>query len=221
MNVTTLKVRDLNEAWWRCIREVLTHGYEYTIDRGSYAGQKRKEFDFMVCQIEYPGTRPLVPVVPEGVPSPTSMEYVEGEYLTYLMTNVKQENELYTYGQDIEEPFLEICRIYRDAGFETNQMTMSIGNSDSIFLEHSQCLRLIDTRVRYGKLHYIVYFRSWDLWGGFPVNLAAIQLMKEMMADAIGVEDGELIAMSKGLHLYDHSFETGKLVAGLTEELRV
>lgn len=215
MNITSLKVRDLNEAWWKCIRELLLHGYEYTIDKGSYEGQKRKEFDLMVCQIEYPNTRPLVPIVPEGIPPPADMNYVEKDYLPYLMLNVKSKNELYTYGQDIESQFFEICERYKKYGFETNQLTMSIGSRDSVFLEHSQCLRLIDTRVRYGKLHYVVYFRSWDLWGGFPVNLAGIQLMKEQMAKEIGVDDGELIAISKGLHLYDHQWEVGKVVARL------
>lgn len=215
MNIVSLKVRDLNEAWWKCIRELLLHGYEYTIDKGSYEGQKRKEFDLMVCQIEYPNTRPLVPIVPEGIPPPADMNYVEKEYLPYLMLNVKAKNELYTYGQDIEPQFFEICERYKKYGFETNQLTMSIGSRDSVFLEHSQCLRLIDTRVRYGKLHYVIYFRSWDLWGGFPVNLAGIQLMKEQMAIEIGVGDGELIAISKGLHLYDHQWEVGKVVARL------
>ncbi len=215
MNITSLKVRDLNEAWWKCISEVLTHGREYVIDKGSFEGQKRKEFDLMVCQIEYPSTRPLVPVVPEGVPPPTSLDYIEKDYLPYLMVNVKADNELYTYGQDIEPQFFEICRRYKEFGFDTNQLCMTIGNKDSIFLEHSQCLRVIDTRVMDGKLNYIVYFRSWDLWGGFPVNLAGIQLMKETMAKEIGVEDGELIAISKGLHLYDHQWELGKIVAGL------
>ena len=217
MKITTLKVRDLNEAWWKCIREVLLHGYEYTIDRGSYAGGKRKEFDLIVCQIEYPGTRPLVPIVAEGVPQPTSMEYVENEYLPYLMTSFKKENEQYVYGEDIAPQYDEICKIYKNDGYNTNQATMSIGSKESIKLSDPQCLRLIDTRIRYGKLHYVVYFRSWDLWGGFPANLAAIQLMKEMMAREIDVEDGELIAISKGLHLYDHQWEVGKIVAGIKE----
>jgi hypothetical protein len=67
----------------------------------------------------------------------------------------------------------------------------------------------------YGKLHYIVYFRSWDLYTGWPSNLAAIQLMKEAMADQIGVEDGELIAISKGLHLYSHNWKLAELIVGV------
>jgi len=75
------------------------------------------------------------------------------------------------------------------------------------------CLRSIDTRISEGKLHFQVYFRSWDLWNGFPANLGAIQLLKEYMAGQIGVEDGEIIVSSKGLHLYDYIWELAKLRA--------
>jgi thymidylate synthase len=87
---------------------------------------------------------------------------------------------------------------------------MAVGNAASIFLDDPQCLRGIDTRIRYGKLHFIPYFRSWDLWAGFPSNLAAIQLVKEYMAREIGVEDGEIIVASKGLHLYDYCWDLAK-----------
>ena len=106
----------------------------------------------------------------------------------------------------------EKIKMYREDGYGTNQACMSVGNRHSIYLEHSQCLRLIDTRVSNGKLHFIVYFRSWDLWGGFPANLAAIQILKEYVASEIGVEDGELVASSKGLHLYDHCWELAESV---------
>ena len=32
------------------------------------------------------------------------------------------------------------------------------------------------------------------------------------MAGEIGVEDGELVAMSKGLHLYEYAWELAKVV---------
>ncbi len=97
--------------------------------------------------------------------------------------------------------------MYREEGYNTNQAYMAVGNASSILLEDPQCLRGIDTRVRYGKLHFMLYFRSWDLWAGFPSNLAGIQLLKEYMAKEIGVEDGEMIASSKGMHLYDYCWD--------------
>ena len=33
------------------------------------------------------------------------------------------------------------------------------------------------------------------------------------MAGEIGVEDGEMIATSKGLHIYDHCFDVAKIRA--------
>ena len=49
-----------------------------------------KRLDLAVVQVKYPGTRPLVPDVPQGVPPPSTMEYVES-YLPYLMTAHKKE----------------------------------------------------------------------------------------------------------------------------------
>lgn len=214
MNITTIQARDLPDAWFQCVRAVLKTGYEYVIDRGSYAGQKRKEFDFVMVEVLYPSSRPMIPDVPQGVPPPTTMEYVEG-YLPYLMVGEKKEKEDYTYGIDLEKQIPEVIKIYGQDGYNTNQAYMAVGNAESLFLKDPQCLRGIDTRIRYGKLHFYVYFRSWDLWAGFPANLAAIQLIKEYMAKEIGVKDGELIATSKGLHLYDYSWDIAKTAVHL------
>lgn len=199
------------EAWFLCLAKTLNEGFEYKIDRGSYAGQRRKELDMVVIHIAFPGARPLIPDVPQGVPPPTTMEYIES-YLPYLMTAHKKEGEQYTYGQYLEKQIAKVIEMYKRDGINTNQAYMAVGNENSIDLPDPPCLRMIDTRIRGGKLNFVVYFRSWDLWAGFPSNLAAIQLLKEYMASEIGVEDGELVAMSKGLHIYDYAWELAKAV---------
>ena len=214
VKIWLIEARDLSEAWFLCLRKTLNEGDEYKIERGSYAGQRRKELDFVVIQVRNPGTRPLIPTVPQGVPPPTSMEYVE-RYLPYLMTAHKAEEEQYTYGQYLERQIAEVIRMYKADGYNTNQAFMAVGDSQSIFLSDPPCLRGIDTRIRDNKLHFMVYFRSWDLWAGFPSNLAAIQLLKEYMAGEIGVNDGELIASSKGLHLYEYAWELARTAAGM------
>ena len=212
LDIALIEARDLSEAWFLCLRKVLTDGYGYTIERGSYAGQQRKELNMAVVQIKNPAARPLTPDVPPGVPAPSTMEYVES-YLPYLMTSQRAEGEQYTYGQYLESQIAEVIRMYKEDGFNTNQAYMAVGDARSVFLADPPCLRGIDTRVRYGKLHFIAYFRSWDLWAGFPSNLAAMQLLKEYMGQEIGVEDGEIIAISKGMHLYDYSWELARTVA--------
>ena len=212
MQITQIEARDLPEAWFLCLRKTLTQGREYTIERGSNVGHRRKELDFIVLQVKHPGRRPLTPDVPQGVPPPSSMEYVEN-YLQYLITSLKADNEQYTYGEDLAQQIPELIRIYKEGGHNTNQGFMAVGSRDSIKLSDPPCLRGIDTRIKDGKLHFILYFRSWDLWAGFPSNLAGIQLMKEYVASEIGVADGEIIALSKGLHLYDYTWELAKAAA--------
>jgi thymidylate synthase len=211
LNISVITARDLSEAWFLCLCKALQEGHDYKIDRGSYAGQRRKELDLAVVQILYPATRPLVPDVPQGIPAPSTMEYVEN-YLPYLMTSARKEGEQYTYGQYLEKQIEEVIKMYKRDGFNTNQAYMAVGNENSINLPDPPCLRMIDTRIRNGKLSFVVYFRSWDLWAGFPSNLAAIQLLKEYMASEIGVEDGEITAMSKGLHIYEYAWDLAKAV---------
>lgn len=225
---------DLDDAWFQSLSQILEHGHVYTITRGSYEGQKRLEFDFVSVRIKKPAHQ-IIPIIPEGmnIPAPTDMDYIQG-YLSYLLTGTKTETEDYTYGERLVAPKVklkrkvdgkemtqempldvnqveEVIKLYKEKGPGTNQATMEIGMPSDIKLLDPPCLRIIDTRVRYGKLHFILYFRSWDLWGGFPSNLGGLQLVKQYMAEEIGVGDGEIIALSKGLHLYDYAWDLAKL----------
>jgi thymidylate synthase len=210
MDLTLIEAHTIGDAWFQCLQKALLEGRTYLIEQGSFEGTHRKEIPLVAIIIRNPGIRPLRPDVPMGVPAPTTDENIE-EYMSYLMTATKQEHEEYTYGEDLAEQIDEVIRRYK-LGFDTNQMCMTIGNRDSIYLEDPPCLRVLDTRVQDGCLHFILYFRSWDLWGGFPTNLGGLQLLKEYMAKEIGVNDGRLIAFSKGLHLYEHCWDLAKMV---------
>ena len=215
LNPQVIEARDLLDAWFQCLDLILDQGHTYVITRGSYKGQKRLELDYITIHIKYPNSRPLLPDIPHslGIPNPVSEEYLK-EYLPYLMTSVKNPNEEYTYGQYLEHQIDQIIKMYKNDGYNTNQAYMTIGDDKSIYLKDPPCLRGIDTRIDNNKLHFFVYFRSNDLWNGFPANLAAIQLLKEYMALNIGVEDGEIIYSSKGLHIYDYIWELAEIRTG-------
>jgi len=212
LKIINIEARDIPDAWFSSVYDILENGHRYVIDRGSFQGQERLEFDYVTVHIKYPGTRPLIPDIPAGmgIPNPVADGYIE-DYLPYLMTCDKRPNEDYTYGQYLESQITKVIDMYKKDGYGTNQAYMTVGDEKSLDLVDPPCLRGIDTRIRYGKLHFMVYFRSWDLWNGFPANLGAIQLLKEYMAMEIGVEDGEIIAASKGLHLYDYIWELAHL----------
>lgn len=270
LNIVNIEAVDINDAWFQCVRKCVEVGHEYIITRGSYAGQKRKEFDFVAGVIKKPGNRPLNILIPEGssLPAPNDAAYIETYFAEYLGSDTKKPNEDYTYGErlnnprvrsideilakDVAElgispekeaafkeklreitlgisPFKEVVKMYINQGFGTNQATMEIAMPSDILLKDPPCLRLIDTRIRYGKLHFMVYFRSWDLVGGFPSNLGGIQLLKELMVQEINdgleaagkkekIEDGVIIFSSKGLHIYDHQWEYANLRIGKSEK---
>jgi thymidylate synthase len=100
---------------------------------------------------------------------------------------------------------------YKKHGHRNNQMVLQVGHPSDLTLVDPPCLRSIDTRIQDGALIFVVYFRSWDLWGGMPANLAGIQNLKEYMSGEIGVDDGEMIVESKGLHLYGYAEQLAKL----------
>lgn len=210
--------------------------------------QFRRELDYVTVHITHPHVRPLLPEIPPGLgipdPVPEGMDYVE-RYLPYLMTDEIKKDEQYTYGSrlfgwvpsglpdqpmgcQVEEVIAKFKR-----GFANNQACMTIAQPSDIHLTDPPCLRQIDCRIfpkteesrtkAYGELdeeqlHFFVYFRSWDLWGGFPPNLAAVVHLQEYMAGEIGVEPGELICSSKGLHLYDMYWELARIRLGEKDE---
>jgi thymidylate synthase len=252
LNLQKIEATNLNDAWFQTLFRMLEEGSVFKIDRGSYAGQKRLEFDWITIHIKHPGVRPLLPQIEahHGIPNPVADDYLD-EYLPYLMTSELKSGESYTYGQRLTrenigtqwkafykvgafkdiliqdeiwndrniiisdwEDYLSQIELmiwtYKNKGHRNNQMILQVAKPTDMLLQDPPCLRHIDTRIQDGKLHFYPYFRSWYLWGGFPANLAGIQMLKEYCAGEIGVDDGEMIATSKGLHIYDYSFDLAK-----------
>lgn len=245
-----IKARDLGDAWFQSVYNIIELGDLYTIDRGSYEGHTRIEFDYVTVQIKHPDARPLLPKIEPhfGIPDPVAPDYLD-DYLPYLMTGELKEGEAYTYGQRLtkypvpypvfkynkhpwnnilvnemdalrDEGIIQLKAdgwvlnqielliwTYKNKGYRNNQMVLQVAHPSDMLLQDPPCLRHIDTRIQNNKLHFIVYFRSWDLWSGFPANLGGIQLLKEYIGSCIGVDDGEIIASSKGLHIYGYSLE--------------
>jgi len=258
MKISQIDSRDLPDLWFQAIYNIIDSGRKFRIDRGSYAGQERLEYDFFIGHVKYPGTKPQLPDIPTscGIPNPVEEEYIIGgdnyqrSYIEYIMTSHKEPGESYTYGERLtkapitgdkriwwdqgnieiidkrdvdgkivyeENGTLYLNQIewvidtYKKFGERNNQLVLQVAHPSDLTLKDPPCLRSIDTKIQDGKLHFFVYFRSWDLWGGLPANLAGIQFLKEYMSGEIGVGDGEMLVKSKGLHLYGYAEDLAKL----------
>jgi len=258
-NIIHIEATNLPDLWHQTLYKAIEFGRDFKIDQGSFAGQVRKEFDFVVLRSKCPGTGELLPKLNPALnlDDPVADGYLD-DYMPYLMTGEEKEGEAYTYGQRlcaqalsefnyIRDPNIVIqdnfnrtdvmflnpknmemylnqmelmIWTYKNKGYRNNQMCLQVAQPTDMMLKDPPCLRHIDTRIQDGKLNFYPYFRSWDLWGGLPANLAAIEIMRQYCASAIGLEtgDGEIIATSKGLHLYDYVFKIAELVRGKSVE---
>jgi thymidylate synthase len=237
LHIAHINATTIPDAWFQCIWEIIDHGFTYEIQHGSYVGDKRLEMDFVTVYISHPQVRPLEPDIPAhyGIPNPVEQGYIE-QYLPYLMTDAREPGEDYTYGQrivagqviddssDAESISIRVInqiehfiRLLRKTP-NTNQAILQVGQPSDCLLSDPPCLRHIDMRIRNGRLLFYPYFRSWDLWGGFPANLGGIVHLQEYMAGEIGVEPGPFICSSKGLHLYKYVWELARLRTGKRSE---
>lgn len=249
---------DIQDLWFQSLRKILEEGREFIVDRGSYEGQTRLEFDFFIGLVKRPGSGGLLPEIPDHfkIPNPVDRDYIFGgpdydrSYIEYLMSARKEPGEAYTYGErlvkaellgnilelwqsdshivrypDLKDrsvvfkkdgrPILNqiewVINQFKNHGHRNNQLVLQVAQPSDLVLVDPPCLRHIDCRIQDNRLIFFIYFRSWDLWGGLPANLAGIQQLKEYMAAEIGVDDGEMLVQSKGLHLYGYATELAKI----------
>lgn len=217
MKITLVQAIDIPDAWFQCIKAINETGYRYKNEMGSYVGETRVEFDSISVLIEKPYAEPydlMLPQIPAhlNIPNPVESGYVE-QYMPYLMTDHKEKNEEYTYGSRIEIQYKYWIEIFKRL-HRTNQAILQVADPYDFLLDDQPCLRHIDMKIKDGILHFYPYFRSWDLWSGFPANLAGIAVLQKYMADEIGVKSGSILAISKGLHIYGYVEELAKLRLG-------
>jgi thymidylate synthase len=98
-----------------------TYAREYMVQLGSFQNQQvRREFHDVTLHLSNPSSsradlntsRGLLPHIPETlkdlVTPPADSDYVDTEYLSYLLTGLKQPTEDYTYGERFQWPTLRL-----------------------------------------------------------------------------------------------------------------
>jgi thymidylate synthase len=225
-----LKAKTISDAWFQLIYNLFDHSYTQKIQRGSFEKEQyRLQFPGMAVYIEHPG-EDIVPHIPQalGIPSPTTMEYIENYFANYLMDPALSENETYKYASRIHYPMprggsqLErAVEMLRETPL-TNQAVVEIATPEDYDVCYGKdekldppCLRLLDFKAvpEDGGLVLTVscYFRSWDLWAGFPSNLGGIELLKQYVASETGLKSGPMYAYSAGAHIYGYQEEIARL----------
>lgn len=225
-----LTAKTISDAWFQLIFNLFDKAYSQDIQKGSFENEQyRLQYPGIAVYIEHPSCD-IVPTIPPslGIPAPTTMEYIEDYFANYLMNPELGENETYTYASRIQHrmpeggsQFERVVDMLRATPL-TNQAVIEIATPEDLDLCYGKdgkldppCLRLLDFKTIPTDdalvLTVSVYFRSWDLWAGFPTNLGGIELLKQFVASEASLKNGPLYAYSAGAHIYGYQEEIARL----------
>jgi len=225
-----LIAKTIPDAWFQLIYNIFDNAYAQKIQKGSFENEQyRLQYPGIAVYIEHP-YYDMVPTIPpgSGIPAPTTIEYIEDYFANYLMNPELSENETYKYASRIQNRMpkggtqLErVIDIIRNTPL-TNQAVIEVATPDDLDLCYGKdgkldppCLRLLDFKVIPAgdelALTVSAYFRSWDLWAGFPTNLGGIELLKQFIASEAGLKNGSIYAYSAGAHIYGYQEEIVRL----------
>jgi len=225
---TYITAKTISDAWFQLLYNIFDRGYIQDIQRGSFEKEQyRIQYPGIAVFIEHPDMD-IVPTIPAhlGIPAPTTMEYIEDYFANYLMNPEDvEENETYKYASRIHIPMPEggtqlgrVIGILKKTPF-TNQAVVEVGSMYDLDVCYGNdgkfdppCLRLLDFKVLPGLILTVTaYFRSWDLWAGFPTNLGGIELLKQYVAQETGLQNGPMYAYSAGAHIYGYQKEIARI----------
>jgi thymidylate synthase len=225
-----LIAKTISDAWFQLIYNLFDKAYRQKIQKGSFENEQyRLQYPGIAVHIEHPHCD-MVPSIPPalGIPAPTTMEYIEDYFANYLMNPELAENETYTYASRIQHGMLNggtqlerVIGMLRDTPL-TNQAVVEIATPDDLDICYGKdgkldppCLRLLDFKAVPSAdslvLTVSAYFRSWDLWAGFPTNLGGIELLKQLVASEANLKNGPMYAYSAGAHIYGYQEEIARI----------
>ena len=157
-----LSAKTISDAWFQLIYNLFDKTYSQKIQKGSFENEQyRLQYPGIAVFIEHP-YYDMVPAIPPGlgIPSPTTMEYIEDYFAHYLMNPELAENETYTYASRIQHSMpkggtqLErVVDMLRETPL-TNQAVIEIATPEDLDVCYGKdgkidppCLRILDFKV--------------------------------------------------------------------------
>lgn len=131
----------------------------------------------------------------------------KGRYDRFVLRDMSFVKNCVNFDKNTFSQFKGILELIKRYGPNNNQMVLQVAQPSDIFLLDPPCLRQVDIKVIYGKIVFYVYFRSWDAYFGFPTNIGALELLKQYLVNETGLENGEIICISSGAHIYETSID--------------
>lgn len=126
------------------------------------------------------------------------------EYTKEIITDKIPEGFTYSYGSLMMHPINQVARIIEILKNDSNsrQATIMLGDGKCLLEKEPPCCRIVDFKIRYGKLNMFLLFRSHDITAWFP-NLWAFTHLQQNVANELNIPIGFTGCTSESLHLYN------------------
>jgi thymidylate synthase len=224
LSTVTIRRQTIGEAWIEILRHLLKFGVKSEAVHHYF---NRKVGDFREL------LNLTVVVENEDHESPKLFDFFpfgDDDLDKYFESFFKKErgSEPYTYGErlfdyegldQVEKMVEKLKRFPFDKGALAVLWQPKIDNFPQRKPWRTPCLTLIQGQTLKGKLYLTSYFRSHDMFGGWPFNAFALRKLQGQIAERVGLELGSLVTISGLAHLYEHDFAEAQRIVSENDKL--
>ena len=204
-----IRVRTIQEGYEKLLREIRFFGHITGQDSEGQMRQELWELNMVITSQE--------PCDFSSIPHPEYDEKQVREYCENFWFGTERGDLAYRYGDIIRHSYGDqvkaIEQAFKDKA-ETFRTVISLWDpKNSIAEKDPPCIVLIHLRIIGNFLHLWAYIRTNDMFGGWPINAAALRyfqyrLMEELkiVLERPNLQLGELGITSGSAHIYERNW---------------
>jgi thymidylate synthase len=212
-----IRARTISDAWARGLNLIWRQGAIITDERGT----RIREILSLQVVVEDP-YREMIP------PQYSWNEERLEEYASQLLSGENPGFE-YTYGERLRAwhlpgmPELDqieqvISRLKASAITRRATAVTWIVPVDAR-KDEVPCMIVDDFKLRDGRLHLSIFFRSHDFAGAYPANLYGLARLLQYVSFEVGAKPGSISTTSASAHIYEHDWDyVEKMLLGRNSE---
>ena len=200
-----IRARTITDAWHRGLNLIWRQGREMNDERGT----RIRELLSLQVVVEDP--------YQEMIPAEYSWNEERLEEYAQQLLSGKNPGFEYTYGERLRAwslpgmPALDqieqvILRLKASANTRRATAVTWIAPVDAA-KDEVPCMIVDDFKLRDGRLHLSIFFRSHDFAGAYPANLYGLARLLQYVSSQVGAEPGSISTTSASAHIYEHDWD--------------
>jgi thymidylate synthase len=205
-----IEEENVSSAWLRLVDNVMKFG---DVKATAYGGMQREILDAMVV---FPGGNL------EGYDDFEKWIRVGkkelDEYSKTFFGKDKPVGLSYTYGErlfgfsngNMKEKIDQIRHAVEDlkkTPHSRRSIAITWKADEDLYSKEPPCMTQVVWSVQKGRLHQTATFRSHDIFGAWPLNVYALNMLQHDFSEQLGIPPGVLVVVSNSAHIYENNWE--------------